>query len=593
MKNILTDNEKKDLILKSIKIRFFEEKILSLFEEGLVKGTTHTCIGQELHSVYISSKLNSTDTVISNHRGHGHFLSLTNDYIGLAQELLGKAPGITGGWGGSQHLYKKNLFYSNGILGGTSALASGISLYKKKNNKIGKTICFLGDGAFGEGIVYESLNFNSIHSLKTIFVVEDNKISQSTKTSDVLSGDFEKKFKAFDIHYMKIEINTLEDFSQIDKAFDFVEKHSKPIAIHIDTNRLSSHSKGDDTRSNVYLDELKKNDLLLSFMQSMEENDPQNLNIIKSQIDKIFEKARNSKDPVVKNLIGNPLFSKKINKKEINQNTENYGNQINESLNKILNDFNDTIFIGEDILDPYGGAFKIAKNLSSNFKNQVFSTSISEALITGLAGGYSIMGGKSIVEIMFGDFLTLSFDQILNHVCKYQKMYNINENMHFMIRTPMGGRRGYGPTHSQSIEKHFLGVDNLYVISPNVLHPIDKIYESSIASGVPTLMIENKLSYGKSNLIKKSTFFNSKNIGRDFSYMSDLRNFDSNDDHILIMTYGSLVFDCMKVCDSIFINQEINSRILVPSLLSPIDDELLNLVCNLKPSTIFFLKRII
>ena len=68
-------------------------------------------------------------------------------------------------------------------------------------------------------------------------------------------------------------------------------------------------------------------------------------------------------------------------------------------------------------------------------------------------------------------------------------------------------------------------------------------------------------------------------------------NFDSNDDHILIMTYGSLVFDCMKVCDSIFINQEINSRILVPSLLSPIDDELLNLVCNLKPSTIFFFEE--
>ena len=131
MNKIIFDNKKKELILSSIKIRFFEEKILILFEEGLVKGTTHTCIGQELHAVYISSKLNSNDTVISNHRGHGHYLSLTNDYLGLAQELLGKSPGVTGGWGGSQHLYKKNIFYSNGILGGTAALASGISLLKK------------------------------------------------------------------------------------------------------------------------------------------------------------------------------------------------------------------------------------------------------------------------------------------------------------------------------------------------------------------------------------------------------------------------------------------------------------------------------
>ena len=426
MNNIILDNKKKELILSSIKIRFFEEKILSLFEEGLVKGTTHTCIGQELHAVYISSKLNSNDTVISNHRGHGHYLSLTNDYLGLAQELLGKSPGVTGGWGGSQHLYKKNIFYSNGILGGTAALASGISLFKKMHNNIGKTICFLGDGAFGEGVVYESLNFNSINNLKTIFVIEDNKISQSTDTSEVLSGNFEEKFKAFNIQYFKVEINSLIDLDQIDKALNFVDKHSKPIAIHIITNRLSSHSKGDDTRTKEHLDKLKKNDLILSFIKSIKENEPKILNDIKSQIDKVFEKSLNSKDPIVKSLFDSPLLQKKIEVSEINFSKENCGVQINKSLNKILNDFDDAIFIGEDILDPYGGAFKIAKNLSTKFKKQVFSTSISEALITGVAGGYSLMGGKSIVEIMFGDFLTLSFDQILNHVCKYQKMYQTN-----------------------------------------------------------------------------------------------------------------------------------------------------------------------
>ena len=100
----------------------------------------------------------------------------------------------------------------------------------------------------------------------------------------------------------------------------------------------------------------------------------------------------------------------------------------------------------------------------------------------------------------------------------------------------MGGRRGYGPTHSQSIEKHFLGIDNLYVISPNIFHPIDKIYKSSILSGVPTLMVENKTSYGKTNLLKNSTFYNSRNIGRDFSYIW-FKNFDGDDDHILVMTY--------------------------------------------------------
>ena len=111
MNNIILDNKKKELILSSIKIRFFEEKILSLFEEGLVKGTTHTCIGQELHAVYISSKLNSNDTVISNHRGHGHYLSLTNDYLGLVKSFVENRSYVTGGWGGSQHLYKKYILF--------------------------------------------------------------------------------------------------------------------------------------------------------------------------------------------------------------------------------------------------------------------------------------------------------------------------------------------------------------------------------------------------------------------------------------------------------------------------------------------------
>ena len=122
----------------------------------------------------------------------------------------------------------------------------------------------------------------------------------------------------------------------------------------------------------------------------------------------------------------------------------------NGNLKKIKN-----IFLGEDLDDPYGGAFKISKGLKTKFKNQVYSTPISEAAITGLSSGMSIQGHKPIVEIMFGDFLTLTFDQIVNNISKFHDMYNKGVRNPIIIRTPMGGRRGYGPTHSQSLEKFF------------------------------------------------------------------------------------------------------------------------------------------
>ena len=133
-----------------------------------------------------------------------------------------------------------------------------------------------------------------------------------------------------------------------------------------------------------------------------------------------------------------------------------YLESIRKALEDILYNCNNAILLGEDIVDPYGGAFKVTKGLSSNFPGQVFSTPISKAAIVGLGCGLGLRKMKVIVEIMFGDFLSLAFDQILNHISKYPLMYGNNIDMNIVIRAPMGGGRGYGPTHSQNLEKYFL-----------------------------------------------------------------------------------------------------------------------------------------
>ena len=156
------------------------------------------------------------------------------------------------------------------------------------------------------------------------------------------------------------------------------------------------------------------------------------------------------------------------------------------------------VVFGEDILDPYGGAFKVTSGLSSSFPDRVWGTPISEAAITGLAAGMAMRGLRPVIEIMFGDFITLAADQLVNHIAKFRWMYNDQVSVPLVFRTPMGGRRGYGPTHSQTLEKLFLGVPGLRVVAPFDLagngNPGD-LLQTAIEDDSPVIFIENKLQY--------------------------------------------------------------------------------------------------
>ena len=237
-----------DLILKkSILIRETEKTLLDLFSKGKLNGTVHTCIGQEYTGALLSKVINSNDVVFSNHRGHGHYIGKTDDVEGLILEVMGSESGAVGGIGGSQHLYNKKGFFSNGILCGMSAVAAGYA-FAIKNEK--KTVTyFLGDGALGEGILYESLNLISKFSLPMVIILEDNGYSQSTSSRETFFGDVKKRVEGFGIKFSETSIWELDKLIiNVTKAFDFVKKKKKPIFIRIKCYRLMAHSKGDDTR---------------------------------------------------------------------------------------------------------------------------------------------------------------------------------------------------------------------------------------------------------------------------------------------------------------------------------------------------------
>lgn len=563
---------------ESLKIRLFEEKLLELFSSGKINGTTHTCIGQENNAVGICSALDRNDIILSNHRCHGHFLAHTKNYEGLINEILGNELGVCKGIGGSQHLYFNKVFYSNGILGGNLPMSVGLALgIKLKKEK--KIICtFLGDGAFGEGILYECLNIISIYQLPIILVVEDNGIAQTTDTSKTISGKILEKCKSFNIETSELKYpDAYELFNKAKKIIKKVKKNIPQIII-IKSTRLGPHSKGDDTRPINYLKKLIKLDPLAKLEKKI--LNKKKLNLIKNHsinfINKKFIKCLNSKN--YENKESKFSIIKKNKLKKINYlnsfKGKRYGEMINHYLISLAKKEKKILFLGEDIIDPYGGAFKITKNIYKNFPNQIFSTPISEATIVGMTGGLAIEGFKPIVEIMFGDFLSLAFDQILNNLSKFHYMYNRDVNLPLVIRCPMGAGRGYGPTHSQSIEKHFFGIQGLNIFAVNPFFPIDKIYNYAFESEIPSLVIENKLQYNflLSDLEKNNFFINnfSKKIDEaKFTSMFSLTDFKKDD--CTLYCYGGTSEVALKAAHSLFLDQEISVRIIILSKISNLE----------------------
>ena len=240
------------------KIRRFEETVMENFPRGLFFGTTHTYLGQEANAVAVMAQLQANDIVFSNHRCHGHFLAYGGEPHALFAELMGRATGVCGGWGGSQHLHWRN-FYSNGILGGTIPIATGSALAEKFKHSGAVTIAFMGDGTLGEGVVYEAFNLASLWKAPILFVLENNHIAQTTDISLALAGDIGTRFNAFGIPTSHLVSSDVLDILPVaGEMLASVRQGQHPAALIIDTQRFGPHSKGDDTRPQQLIDRLRQ-----------------------------------------------------------------------------------------------------------------------------------------------------------------------------------------------------------------------------------------------------------------------------------------------------------------------------------------------
>lgn len=248
-----------------------------------------------------------------------------------------------------------------------------------------------------------------------------------------------------------------------------------------------------------------------------------------------------------------------------------YVESLREGLRRAMVQSNRVVVLGEDILDPYGGAFKVTKGLSTEFPDRVFPTPISESAIAGLATGLAARGYRPVAEIMFGDFLALCTDQIVNSATKFPLMYKNKVSIPSVIRTPMGGGRGYGPTHSQSLEKMFLGVPGLRVVAPSLAHDPGALLEHAVghAQG-PVLFIEEKRDYPSFLLEDGDGELSRSWLNPQSEYPTAvIRNFDpvTNAEDVAVLAYGgaaALVMEAMRDLKQ----EEIHVSAMIPSCVN-------------------------
>lgn len=239
--------DKKEVLYRMMLIREMEHKIESLFSQGLLRGTTHCCIGQEAVPVALSYLLDiNHDYLCSGHRAHGLSLMVTMKPEMLLGEIMGKSFGMAKGLGGSQHVYYKN-YFTNGITGGMATVATGIAFALKEDKGDAISVVDFGDGAMNEGYVMESFNLAAEMKLPVLYILENNGYAMSTpvETANPFVV-FEDRVKGFGMPYSRIEASDFDLLYEVlAKAVKAVRETREPQFVEVLTHRFCGHSKSD------------------------------------------------------------------------------------------------------------------------------------------------------------------------------------------------------------------------------------------------------------------------------------------------------------------------------------------------------------
>ncbi|WP_019954965.1 thiamine pyrophosphate-dependent dehydrogenase E1 component subunit alpha [Yoonia vestfoldensis] len=234
-----------------VRIRTFEDNANQLYLSAKMPGLTHMYSGEEAVAVGICEALTDDDRITSTHRGHGHCVAKGANFREMFCELLGKEEGYCRGKGGSMHIADQSHgnLGANAIVGGSMGIATGSALRAKLLGQNDVTVCFFGDGATAQGLLYEVMNMAALWHLPVIYACENNGYSEYTKTEEIAAGSITARAEAFGIEAFKVDgQDVLAVNALTQKLVARCRKGEGPFFVELETYRYHGHHVGDINR---------------------------------------------------------------------------------------------------------------------------------------------------------------------------------------------------------------------------------------------------------------------------------------------------------------------------------------------------------
>ena len=492
--------------------RMIEEKMLLLLRQGKIS-KWFSGIGQEAISVGTTLALQSDEWIMPLHRNLGIFTSRKMPLHKLFMQWQGNKEGYSNGRERSFHFGSKEHFICGMIshLGPQLAIADGVSLAYKMRNEAKVSVAFTGDGGTSEGDFHEALNVAAVWDLPVIFIIENNGYGLSTPVNEQYRCEnLVDRAKGYGMQGVRIDgNNVLEVYDTIKGVREYCIREQKPFLVECMTFRMRGHEEASGVKyvpSHLF-DEWGKNDPIKNFQHFLLESGILNQEGIaaiqtefKEYIESELQIAYNAApiQPDTEEEV-NDVYKPYTPTSNLKPPTSNPPRElrlidaIKEGLHQSMSQHENLVLMGQDIAE-YGGAFKITEGFVQEFgKARVRNTPLCESAIVGACLGMSLEGFKSVMEMQFGDFVTVGFNQIINNLAKIY--YRWGQNADVVIRMPTGGGVGAGPFHSQCNEAWFVHTPGLKVIYPSTPEDAKGLMIAAINDPNPVLFFEHKALY--------------------------------------------------------------------------------------------------
>jgi acetoin:2,6-dichlorophenolindophenol oxidoreductase subunit alpha len=236
---------------RMVMIRLFEEQVNDLYTRALMPGLAHLYIGEEAVAVGVCEALKTDDYITSTHRGHGHCLAKGAALDRMFAELLGKEAGYCKGKGGSMHIADPDTgnLGANAIVGGSAGIATGAAFSSKRLGTGQVAVCFFGDGALGQGLLYEVMNMAALWKLPVIYVCENNLYNEYTHNSETIAGDILTRAAGFGVEGSSVDGQDVKAvYAAAKEVVERVRSGAGPAFLVCQTYRFLGHHVGDVSR---------------------------------------------------------------------------------------------------------------------------------------------------------------------------------------------------------------------------------------------------------------------------------------------------------------------------------------------------------